>query len=518
MPNIAAYTLLIDWQDNDWASPYSDVTSRVLDQRTPVTIRYGRDQARQLSPVAGGELNCELDNRSHDYSPENTASPLAGYVTSGRKVSFKATTSSTETVLYSGYIDDFDIKPGLNDQSVPVSCIDALSRLKGQTVSTPLYQGIRTGDAVNYLLDAVGFPSDKRDIDSGASYLPYWWLDDADAYDAMMAIVDSEGPAALVTVGADRSFVFRDRHHRLTRSASLTSQATWRSSALEPVMSDPLTYNHGWKEIVNSVSVEVPQRTRGTEAADVWTSEGLLSVPAGTTATVIARSSDPFLGAITPVQDTDYTLLSGSVTITINRTSGQSTVISIAAAAGTDAVLQALKLRAIPITSTSVTVTVEDSTSIAKYGRKAYGSGSRLPVWCNTYDATAILNLIIAQRAERLPTLQVTMRGAGNRLRLAQCLHRNLSDRVHITESLTGLDADFFIEQISHTIGAGGADHVTTFGLEKIPPTVTNPFTFDVSGKGFDQGLFGGGVPDDPNTMFRFDTAGHGFDQGLFVN
>jgi hypothetical protein len=264
--------------------------------------------------------------------------------------------------------------------------------------------------------------------------------------------------------------------------------------------------------------VEVPQRTRGTEAADVWTSEGLLSVPAGTTATVIARSSDPFLGAITPVQDTDYTLLSGSVTITINRTSGQSTVISIAAAAGTDAVLQALKLRAIPITSTSVTVTVEDSTSIAKYGRKAYGSGSRLPVWCNTYDATAILNLIIAQRAERLPTLQVTMRGAGNRLRLAQCLHRNLSDRVHITESLTGLDADFFIEQISHTIGAGGADHVTTFGVEKIPPTVTNPFTFDVSGKGFDQGLFGGGVPDDPNTMFRFDTAGHGFDQGLFVN
>ena len=73
-----------------------DELDGVLDQRTPVTIRYGRDQARQLSPVAGGELACELDNRSHDYSPENTASPLAGYVTSGRKVSFKATTSSTE--------------------------------------------------------------------------------------------------------------------------------------------------------------------------------------------------------------------------------------------------------------------------------------------------------------------------------------------------------------------------------------------------------------------------------------
>ena len=517
MANIARYTLLIDWQDNDWASPFSDVTARVLDQRTPVTIRYGRDQARQLSPVAGGELACELDNRSHDYSPENTASPLAGYVTSGRRVSFKATTSTTETVLYSGYIDDFDIKPGLNDQSVPVTCIDALSRLKGTSVTTPLYQGIRTGDAVNYLLDEVGFPSDKRDIDPGASYLPFWWLDDTDAYDALMAILDSEGPAALATVDGQRNFVFRDRHHRLFYSASLTAQATWYSSALEPALSDPVTYNHGWKEIVNAVSVEVPQRTPDSAITDVWTSQGLLSVPAGTTATVIARSSDPFLGAITPVQDTDYTVLSGSATVTIGQTSGQSTVISIAAGGGTDAVLQDLKLRATAIPSTSVKVTVEDATSIAKYGRKAYNEG-RLPVWCNTYDATAILGLIVAQRAERLPTMQVTMRGAGSRLRLAQCLHRNLSDRVHITESLTGIDADFFIEQISHTIGQGGSEHVTTFGVEKIPPLVTNPFTFDVSGKGFDQGLFGGGSVDDPSTMFRFDVSGHGFDQGVFAN
>jgi hypothetical protein len=514
MANIAAYSLLIDWQDNDWASPYADVTSRVLDQRTPVTIRYGRDQARQLSPLAGGELNCELDNQSGDYSPENTASPLAGYVTSGRRVSFRAATSSTETVLYSGYIDDFDIKPGLNDQSVPVTCIDALSRLKGQKVTTALYQGIRTGDAVGYLLDAVGFPSAKRDLDAGASY---WWLDDTDAYEALMAILDSEGPAALAYFDGQRNFVFRDRHHRLTYSASLTAQATWRSSAVEPVLSDPVVYNHGWKEIINAASVEVPQRTRGADLIDVWTSQGLLSVPAGTTATVIARSSDPFASAVAPVQDTDYTLMSGAATVTISQTSGQSTVISIAAAAGNDAVLQDLKLRAIAITSTSVMVTVEDAGSISKYGRKTYDSG-RLPVWCNSYDAAAILGLIVAQRAERLPTMQVTMRGAGNRLRLAQCLHRNLSDRVRITESLTGIDADFFIEQISHTITAGGSEHVTTFGVEKTQPVVSNPFTFNVAGKGFDDGYFAGGSVDNPSTMFRFDTAGHGFDQGVFAN
>lgn len=515
MANIAAYSLLIDWQNNDWASPFADVTARVLDQRTPVTIRYGRDQARQLSPIAGGELNCQIDNRSGDYSPENASSPLAGYVTPGRRVSFMATTSSTETVLYSGYLDDFDIKPGLNDQSVPVTCIDALGRLKGQKVTTPLYQGIRTGDAINYLLDAVGFPSAKRDIDPGVSYLPYWWLDDTDAYDALMQLIDSDGPAALATFDGQRNFVFRDRHHKLTRSASLTAQATWRSAVTEPVMSDPLTYNHGWKEIVNSVTVEVPVRNPG-DFTDVWSAQGLITVVAGTTLTINAHATDPFINAATPTEGDGYTTLAGSVTVSISQTSGQSTVISLTAAAGNDAVIQGLTLRATTITSTSVVVTVEDSVSIGLHGRKSYAEG-RLPVWANVYDAAAIGRLIVAQRGERLPTLQVTMRGAGSRLRLAQCLHRDLSDRVHVTESLTGLDADFFVEQISHTISQGGAEHVTTFGLEKVQAVVANPFTFSVAGKGFSQGQFQGRAVDNPATMFRFNTAGHGFSQGVFA-
>jgi hypothetical protein len=57
---------------------------------------------------------------------------------------------------------------------------------------------------------------------------------------------------------------------------------------------------------------------------------------------------------------------------------------------------------------------------------------------------------------------------------------------------------------------------VTSFGVEKIPPVVTNPFTFDLAGAGFDQGQFVGGGIDNPATMFRLDTAGQGFDQGVF--
>ncbi len=510
----AAYQFLIDWKGNGINTDAADdVTARTLDQRTPITIRYGRDQARQLSPPAPGELSFEIDNTSRDYSPENAASPLAGYVAPGRHVQFQGTWTGGTTILYCGYLDDFDIRPGTNDRSVPGTCLDTLGRFRGQTLTTSLYQGIRTGDAIGYVLDAAGWPASARDLDIGVSYLPFWWLDSTDAFQALTDLLDSEGSAALLTIDGNGNVVFRDRHHRLTRSASLTAQATWRSSGIEPVISDPLVYGHGWKEIVNSLSVDVPVRTIDFNITNVWTSEGPVSIPAASTITITAHAGSPFINAVTPEQDTDYSLISGDATVVgISRTSGQSTDITISSSGG--GVISDLALRGQAINSTSVVISVEDTPSVGKYGRKSQGSG--LPVWANQYDALAILTLIVAKRAERLPTITVTMRGNGNPLRLAECFTRDLSDRVHLTESLTGLDSDCFIEQISHTITAGGAEHVTTFGLEKIPPTVSNPFTFDVSGQGFDQGLFDTLGTDNPATMFRFDVAGQGFDQGVF--
>lgn len=512
----AKYKLLVDWRGNGFAdTAVDDVTARTLDQRTALTTRYGRDQARQFSPTSPGELNFEIDNVSRDYSPENTGSPLAGYVSPGRDVQLQATLGTTTTVLYAGYLNDFDIKPGLNDRSVPGTCLDALGRFKDVKISTQLYRGVRTGEAIGIILDALGWPPDKRDLDPGATYMPYWWLNDDDAYDALMQLADSEGPTALVSVDSQGRIVFRDRHHRLTRAASLTAQATWRSSGVEPCISDPVTYNHGWKEIVNSVSAEVPVRTVDANISQVWSTQGQISIPAGSTVTFTAQATGPFLGALVPEVGNDFQLLAGTIdTIWVSRNSGQSLTVYIASTAG--AVIQDLAVRAYLIQSTNVTITVEDQVSIGKYGRRAYADG-RLPVWAGVYDADAILQLIVAKRGERLPTITVTMRGAGHALRLAECLYRNLSDRVHVTESLTGLDADCFVEQIAHSITQGGLEHVTTFGLEKTQPVVANPFTFDVAGKGFNDGLFASAVLDNPATMFRFDVAGQGFNDGVFA-
>jgi hypothetical protein len=44
----ASYKLFVDWRDNGFADAVDDVTARTLDQRSPVTVKYGRNQARQF--------------------------------------------------------------------------------------------------------------------------------------------------------------------------------------------------------------------------------------------------------------------------------------------------------------------------------------------------------------------------------------------------------------------------------------------------------------------------------------
>lgn len=512
----ATYKVFIDWAgDGTFTAAADDVTTRVLDGRAPLTVAYGRDTARAGSPVTGGEAGFTIDNESRDYSPENASSPITGQVLPGRSVYSKATLAGVDFTVFRGSLDDFQLQPEVDDQSIVATCIDGLARLRGQEVTTALYRGIRTGDAVRIILDAVGWTA-GRDIDAGATLMPYWWLDATDAFDALMELVDSEGQPALVTIGSDGSFVFRDRHHRAIRAASTTVQSTWRSSGPEPQVSSPATYDHGWREIINSVTYEVPIRQTTFDLKVAWTAPGRLTLASGETIEVAAQGSTAFMDAVVPVAGTDYTATSGSVNVALSRTSGQTISIYLTAVGG-PAVIDNLQLRARTVdTVTTVRVTVEDPESIAQYGRRAAKS-ERNPTWAYIHDALAVGQILVGRRAQRLPTITVSMVGAGHNLRLLEILNRNLSDRVHLVEAHTGLDADCFVERIAHTIAQGGLEHRTSFSLERAPTEVATPLTFDVAGRGFNDGRFQalGTVPG--TSMFRFDVASQGFNDGRFA-
>jgi hypothetical protein len=514
----ATYTTSVDWNDDgDFSDLGENVSGRVLDP-PGFSSRYGRDRARALSPMAAGEAAFELDNFSRDYSPDNASSPLFGNVLPGREVYGKATLSAVDYGLFRGHIDDFDVRPDVDRRAAAITCLDPIARLREIRISTPIFQSVRSGDAIHAILDAAEWPADKRDIDYGVSFFPWFWLNDTDAYTALQQVVDSEGPPALATVDPNGNVVFRDRHHRLLRAASITSQATFRDDGTEPCFSPPAVYDHGLRDIVNTVAFNVPLRRQAVSREVVWSTTSHLDIADGQTRALSVSASNPFVGALTPEAGTDYILRSGAITVWLSADSGQAVTVYIQATGG-PAVIDDLQLRAYPVqTLATWVIGGRDTGSINRYGRRSWPS-QRDPVWAGVHDADAIADIILGRYAERLPTVTITLKSstisAGTDVRLLQQLSRDLSDRVHLVETQTGLDDDCYLETIEHDIG--GSLHTTRFGCEKASTPLVGVFRFDTTGAGFNDGVFAVTGVSETASMFRFDTAGQGFNDGLFA-
>lgn len=470
----------------DYVGVGTDVTSLVkVDPGSggqSLVLEYGRDQVTALAPTVAGRGSMVLDNVDRRFSPRNPSSPLYGAMKPARPVRITRTVETSgysdlysdiysgdlnTFTLFVGNTDDNPINPDVVMKTASLSMVDGLAYFRGIDISTPLYAGIRTGEAIGYILDACGWPTALRSLDAGATVINWFWEDGTDALTALDKVLQSEGSPALLTMGTGGEVVFLDRHHRLTRTASITSQQTWNvDGGAEPVMDVPFEYDEAWRNIINTGLITVDVRTpREIEA--VWTLEDAIGFAANETKTFTVSSSDPFRNAITPVSGTDYKISTGSLSaVSLSRTSGASTKITLTAGSG-GAHITGLQLRAQPVqVAYTVQVTASDATSIADYGHRSYPND--LP-WCNQYDAQAILNLAVAERKQPRPVVQAHFFIA-NSVKAHLLLTRDLSELISINEPETVLgDAGFYIESIAHDLSAD-FDHRITFGLEAVPP------------------------------------------------
>lgn len=483
----------VDWQNN---GTYVDVGDDVSDRsRGSLSFGYGRDQSTALTPVLTGLGSMTLDNSSRDYSPRNTASPLYGLVKPGRRVKVTRTVGATTYVLFVGHTNDQPINPDVSAKTVTVGLLDNLADFKRQKISTALYAGIRTGEAIGRVLDAIGWTG-GRDLDVGGTVMPWWWVENTDALSALNAILAAEGPPSLLTMGTSGEVIFRDRHHRLIRSASLVSQGTWRGIGAEPVMGVPFSYDEAFGDIVNTATVAVPVRAP-TVADVVWSSNETIVLANGETRTIVASASDPFMWA----QDPDVTVSSGSVSATLARDSGSAVVITLYAPSG-PAVVTALSVRAVPIRTAYTTQAVAtDASSVTDYGPREYPDP---PSWGGQAGIQAILDATVAARAQPLPVLSVKFQvGSGApSSRIAAVLARNIGDRVTVVEPETQVNGDFCVERIDHEIN-GEVDHVVTFGLQAVPTQVPLVFVLGSATRGvLGTNRLGRQGLDDPSTVF----------------
>jgi hypothetical protein len=521
---VRGYHLALDWfRQGTYGGVYDDVTRAV--DNNELVVEYGRETASATSRSTAGKLTFGLNNPLRVYSPENTTSPLNGRVVPGTPTRLQVTFESTIYTLHQGALDGVGADPNRAARTVSGESLDLWGQLGAEKLSTPLYRGLRTGEAIGRVLDAVGWKG-PRDLDPGVTVMPWWWEEDTDAAAAVDKILASEGPPSIAYVQGD-TFTFRDRHHRLRRAASQTSQGLF--THIVPAGSGPagdfkmlrdsFSYDHGLTAISNSVSFSVDQRA-ARPVAEVWSSEDPLVVGSGQTVQVVAQASDPFMDAVTPQSGVDFVLSSGTVTVTLSRTSGQSTTLFVTATSG-PAVVTRLAVRATPIqVARTVKVSTEDQASIGTYGRRSWPGDAG---FAGADDAWAIAQRIVATYASNRPTITFSIAyvpGAPSlpARYMRQILQRRISDRISIRNDAMGLSGDYIIERITHTIRKLGLIHRVEFACQAVDPTQpSNVFTFDVAGRGFNQGAFAVDGIDNPNTMFVFDQPGQGFNQGVFA-
>jgi hypothetical protein len=513
----------IDWAKNGtFTDAFDDVTTRVRGGSAGrLEVEQGRDIGNPLPQVIVGRGQVELDNRDRRYSSKNAGSPLFGSVKPARPFDLQRTVptvpSATVFPLWRGRTDDQAADPDPEQRTVTFGVVDVLQDLRGRKVSTAVgvKRGIRTGDAVGFLLDDIGWTA-GRDLDPGVSVLPLWWEEGNDVFESIGRLLTSEGQPAMVAIGTDGTFIFRDRHHRLLDAVSSTSQATLRASGpLEPVLGKGWRSVESWSTIVNDVSVTLDVRQVGS-LQQVWSSDQTYTVGIGINGTldIPITADDPFTNPQPLVQGVpgsstgDFTLVSGAGPVTIQVLAsasqiGPSTILRITNSGANGATVTGLRLRAQPITvAKTVTVTASDSTSQAGYGVRSLPGSDGIGPWCSEYDAQAIATDLVNDRKD--PLTQATARlvvgrtAAGtpsqSNARATAVLARQVSHRVTAVVPSEQINGDFFVEAIRHEI-AGEEDHTVTFTLEQVPPT----------------GAFPTGA-----TVFRFDTAGQGFDQGKF--
>lgn len=284
----------------------------------------------------------------------------------------------------------------------------------------------------------------------------------------------------------------------------------------------PFEYSHGWRDIVNDVVFPVDERHPDADLTAVWESTATISLTIGQSVTVDVQTSDPFLDAQDIDDGTDIIYSGAGVpSVLLSRRSGQSAAITITAVGGSLTITYLrLRARSVPVVRT-IQVAAADSTSITRHGQRTYPDEAP---WAGQHDALAVAQLLLAAYSERRPTVSLRIVSSDLAHHL-QVVERQISDLITIRNGELGLYADFFIENVQHTLArmtgqddCPGPVHYATFGCERSGVVVPdNPFTFDVAGAGFDDGVFDPTAADNPETVFIFDDATQGqFDFGRF--
>ena len=469
------YNVFIDWNnDGDFTDANEDVSADVIS----VNSRLGRNFASQLTGEAiAGNMTVVVRNETGKYSPFNTSGALYGNLVPNRKIQF-STYYPSVTVLWSGFIESIVPEMNMNKRQVAViNAKGAFRRFSQQNVRVPMSTSTATGTAIGAILDAAGWPSSDRSIDTGETTMTRFFFTGA-ALTGLRQVEHTE--AGFIKETKDGKIAFEDRHHRLETTVSNTSQATFADDGTG------LSYTHiqqqdamslVYNEFLSPVSVYTV-----ASVATLWThplaSTGgsAPSLEDGESITVLAEypnetSANNVVGVetwTTPAATTDYLAnLSADGTGT-NKTSDLSisTVkssknmeITITNGAGAKVFLTKLQARGTAVTiSDPAIIKTSDADSQTKYGKRTYPRNDEAKFVPTQEEAKDWCLQSLSAHKQPTATIQISFSANESNANLTEALTRDISDRVTIKANNNvkfGISRDFYVEAIIHRLMAG---------------------------------------------------------------
>jgi hypothetical protein len=234
----------------------ADSASNVVDisnQVTNISIKGGYNLLTDQFEAATAMVRVYDPNG--DWNPQNTASPYFGKIVPNRKVRVSTLYNGTAHFLFSGYASAYNYSYP-KDQTigyVDIICTDAFRLFQLVTVSTisGATAGQTTGQRINSILDAIGWPSTLRSIDTGDSYCQADPGGTRTALGALKVVESTEQGAFYITGEGNAIFKSRSNVQKTNGAAPVTVFANNGSG----IGYYNITFAHDDKLVINSTTV-----------------------------------------------------------------------------------------------------------------------------------------------------------------------------------------------------------------------------------------------------------------------
>lgn len=452
------YCAMVDW-DNDgaWAGIYDDIKDNTK------LINFSRGKSDELSKAEVGQLSVTLNNADGLYTPSLTTGGLYGNLLPKRPITiFYYDLRAGSYPLFYGFIEEIIPHPHLSEQDCIITAVDGIDFLSRHDMSTALYKDALTGTIHGYILDDAGWSATMRTIDVGLDTVPYWYGSDVKARFAQEEIDDTAQGFSFVD--GKGYFNFQDRYKR-SDATHQTSQATFDNTMAY------ITESLNPRNVYNTIKATITPFELQSEA-ELWRLEEVPSIDIGDTQ-VWWGNSEYFVDAwVTPVSTTDYTansLANGTGTdmtsdIAITTTKFAKTIkLSIKNNGSVPAYITLLKARGTWYDDkTKVTRKAEDTTSQTAYQKRTLELGGKY--LDDTTQAEGLVRVALGKYKDPRKEIGMTVMNQ-DAATLAQILNLEISDRITVVNTSTGLNADYFIDYMQHNISEGGLMHTVTYRL-----------------------------------------------------